>query len=134
MNTLRVGLVVMGVGRSGNPGDVVGRIVVDPRSGVLRREKTETIIIDEDGRGATLTGVCLHRLLDRFEGWPEDVLKGFLVDGHLDGDMREGSIDFFVGERREGGKVAGVLEILGNGTDGHGDVLEDLEGKKLENE
>lgn len=52
------------VGRSSNPSDVVIRVEGDTLFTVLSADQLQTVVVDKDRRGATLTSVALHGLLD----------------------------------------------------------------------
>lgn len=45
------------------------------------------------------------------------LLQAFLVDGHLNGHMRQVRVDLFIGQRLHRGVVGRVLMELGNWTD-----------------
>lgn len=61
----------------------------------------------------------------------QDCCQAFPVDGHLNGDMRKGVVDGWVGKRGDSGIIATVLVILGNGANSKGNGLYDLQGEEL---
>ena len=51
--------------RSSNPSDVVVRVEGDALFTVLSADQLQTVVVNKDCGGATLTSVSLHGLLDR---------------------------------------------------------------------
>ena len=54
----------------------------------------------------------------------KDIIERFLVNRHLDGNVRECSIDFLIWLWWYDGVVARVLEVLCDRADRHRDILE----------
>ncbi len=70
-------------------------------------------------------------------GWrphSHSLFQTFLVHGHLDGDVREPGIHGFVGSRRLGRVVLGILVELSNRAEDEGQIGDDLKGEELRKE
>jgi hypothetical protein len=61
----------------------------------------------------------------------QDSLQAFLIYRHLDSYVWEIIIDLFIGTWRTGRIILGILMVLGNGTDRHGNILDELKTEKL---
>ena len=60
----------------------------------------------------------------------QDGVEAFLVDGHLDGHMREVIIHQLVRKGFDGRVVLRVLVVMSDRTDSHAEVLEDLQAEE----
>lgn len=60
----------------------------------------------------------------------QDSFQGFLVNRHLDRDVGKVVVHNLVWTWFNGGIVLGILVVMRDGTDSHGYVLDDLNGKE----
>ena len=102
----------------------MGHIVGDLCCCLIRGKELETIIIDKDGRCSALANICLHGFFQGLEGWTKDIIERFLVNRHLDGNVRECSINFLIWLWWYDGVVVRVSEVLCDRADRHRDILE----------
>jgi len=57
------------------------------------------------------------KLIGRLKANAHGLLQTFIVDGHLDGHMRQLRVDLLVGQRLHCGVISRVLVELGNRSD-----------------
>ena len=58
-------------------------------------------------------------------------VETLLVNGHDDGNVRQVGVNLLVRAGLDGRVVLRVLVVMSDGTDGHGDVLHDLQVEEL---
>ena len=121
---------IVRVWRTGNPANTVVCVIRDTGATLGGGEGLKTVIVDEYGGGPALASVSLHGLLDRLDGRCQDGFQTFLVNGHLDGNVRESAVDGRVWTGTNGGIVFRVGVIMRHGTNHHTEVLYDREGEE----
>jgi len=122
--------VVLAFG-SGDPAYVLAGVESETLVSLFSGDEAEAVVAYENTACAALSGVSLHCFFEGEDGGREDGMEGFLVYGHLDGDVGEVGVDGGGGERAEGGEVFRVGVVVCDGTDDHGEVLNDLEAEEL---
>lgn len=81
-------------------------IEVETRLGLVFADELHAVIIDEDVCGASLHLVCGDGGLDRFDGGFNDSCQTFLVNRHLDRDVRERGVKVSIQPLR---RLAGIV-------------------------
>lgn len=72
-----------------SPANTILFVSFDTSAAVLLRKKLQTIVVDEDVGSTTLHFVGSNGGIDTADGGNNDSLKTFLVDWHLDGEVRK---------------------------------------------
>ena len=114
-----------------DPADAVVGIIAFTFAALGLVDELHAVVADHDCRCSALTGIGLHGLFERLARGCYRLFEGFLVDGHLDGDVGEMVVDGWVGSGSDCRVVFRVLMVLGDGTEGLGEDADDGHCEKL---
>lgn len=83
-----------------------------------------------DGVLPTRVTFSIDRIRRR-RSYAQHRIQALLVHRHLDRDMGQIVVHDFIRARLDCGIIQGVLVVMCDGSDGHGEVLEDLHAEEL---